>query len=298
MCHNLKATTGLYFVFLLICSNVHAGVGEDIAASISKRYETIVNNCGGENNPAYECSGVILHGEDDFSDDMPWSPSSDDSMSYSFFRADVFNKIFGDYDYGIILTPDSEILNGKFVPDYKCAFPVNGDSNGRQDGGCGKLNGGSELSETCQSQGIFTLDDFIPVYEETAGIIRCGWDLRIDNPAEAFKAMTDTSAYIISQGVTPVLSNNEVVIASWGDEALVNLPIDAIFYADRISEKSKTARNLENAMEAQLTYYNETGSWLPVIHMKETLLEPSPPYRYTYSFSYNEDEQGVLPPAR
>lgn len=272
------------------CGSVYAGPGEDIASKITIRYDYAVDNCGGEDSPAYECSGVVLHGESNFSADMPWSPPDDNSMSYSYLRKDVFNDIFEDYDYGIILTPQNEITDENFRPIYTCAFPVNGATDGRENDGCGKLANWEE-SVPCQSQGMYTTEDWVAAYELEPDVIYCGWDLKSNRTAEAFKAMIGSSLYYIEdRGFT---QNNEVVITSWGDEALINLPVEAIFYAERLRKsRLHNARNLLKAQEAQLNYYSVTGVWIPVIHMVESMPALN---KYQYSFSYLEGEQFVPP---
>jgi hypothetical protein len=279
----------MFFICVFSCY-VYAGPGEDVSDEISAKYNSIVDDCGGDLNPAYECSGVVLHGEGEASASWPWSPSSDNSMSYSYLRKDIFNPIFDGYDYGIILTPQNNIEN-RFHPIYKCAFPINGASNSRTDDGCGMQNGGVPESAPCQSQGLFNSADFIAAHKLNPEVVQCGWGLTNTNSSTAFKAMLESSNYIINYNGFAV--NNEIVIESWGSESVANLPVQAIFYSKRGGNKEKTARSLLKAQEAQLGFFEITNIWIPIINMTEFFPEPG---KTQYSFSYVDDEQFVPEP--
>lgn len=285
-------------LFLVIssvyCSSSFAGIGEDIASKISARYDQTVDDCGSTSSPAYECAGVVLHGDANQNESMPWAPPSDNSMSYSYLRKDVLNPIFASFDFGIILTPQNEIEDGKYKPNYTCTFPINGSTNSRLEDGCGAFESSPPLAESasCQSQGLLTTSDWIAAYKLDSLVQYCGWDLKTDDPTGAFQAMMGSSAYYLDNS-SDAFANNEIVIASWGDEPVSNLPIEAIFYAERInSRKQYNTRTLLKAQEAQLNYYDITGEWLPIIHMIESSVGPT---KYQYSFSYIESEQ-VVPP--
>jgi hypothetical protein len=266
------------------------GSGEEVANRITIRYGSIVANCGAANKPAYECSGVVIHGEDNRSTDMPWSPSDDNSMSYSYLRQDIFNPIFASYDYGIILIPQQELSESQYRPRYACTFPINGGSNGREDDGCGEIPS-VPISATCQSQGLFNAEDWITAFEADKFISLCGWDLVNEQSAVAFEAMVEGSRYYIEEAGLNV-ENNEIVLRAWGGELLKNLPIEAIFYAKR-GTKKHSDRNLLKAQEAQLNYFSETGMWIPIVHMDEH--RDDAPIKYQYSFSYVDEEQIVQP---
>lgn len=269
------------------CAVVYAGQGEDIANKLSTRYNNSVEKCGNDDKAAYWCSGIVIHGAGDSDIRFPWAPPTDNSMSYSYLRKDVFNRIYSAYDYGIILFPQSEISSSHYRPSYSCAFPINGTSNGRDDDGCGAIPNDA-ASASCQSQGINNSGDWIEQYATKPGLISCGWDLRKENQAQAFKGMIDVSTILINKGFS---SNNEIVLASWGEEPVEKLPIEAIFYSQKFGEsKLKTLRNILKAQEAQLEYYSLVKKWIPVIHLNETRFDNN---KYRYSFSYNENEQAI-----
>ncbi|WP_395489952.1 hypothetical protein ACG1VR_00835 [Cedecea davisae] len=285
----MKIKSIIPLVFIYFCGVAYAGQGEDIASKLNARNDNVVEKCGENNNPAYECSGVVLHGAGNTDSRFPWAPPTDNSMSYSYIRADVFNRIYSSYDYGIILLPQAEVPADKYKPKYSCSFPINGTTNDREDDGCGEY-ANDPSSASCQSQGLTNTQKWLDAYSKNAGLAFCGWDLRNGNSDVAFKSMIDVSTILINKGFT---SNNEIVLPSWGDEPVKNLPIEAIFSSKQSgASKLNIRRNLLKAQEAQLEYYALVKKWIPIIDMEETKFETN---KYKYHFSYQESEQAVPP---
>lgn len=284
----LCLTTLLFLPYLAVGST--GLTPEEIADGLNSRYYNLVDNCGA-NKAAYYCSGIVIHGESNESTHMPWTPPSDRSMAYSFLRGDIPSGIFSDFDYGIILTPNDNFSGDEFVPNYRCSYAINGITDSREDDGCGRIG---EFVETapCQSQGIFTAIDWITAVIVNPYDSLCGFDLKSqwgDSSSSAFEAMIKSTALNLDVGNN--VSNNEIVIETWEDEPVVNLPIEVIFFADRVENKSITPKNLIKAQEAQVNYVNETNDWIPIIHMNETI---SNGY-HQFDFSYSESEQAILP---
>lgn len=285
----MKIKSIISIMFVSFCGMAYAGQGEDVANKLNARYDNVVDKCGDNNGPAYECSGVAVHGADDTDIRLPWAPSRDNSMSYSYVRADVFNRIYSAYDYGIILTPQAEISSGKYKPKYSCAFPINGNTDIRGDDGCGQYTN-DPTSATCQSQGLNNTQEWVEAFSKKPALAFCGWDLRKGDATVAFKSMLEVSTILIDKKYT---SNNEIVLFTWADEPVKNLPLEAIFYSKKMGEnKLSIRRNLLKAQEAQLEYYTLVKKWLPIIDMEESNIDTN---KYKYHFSYQASEQAVPP---
>lgn len=265
-------------------------VGYEIADKMQVRYEFLARDCG-ENSPAYECSGIVIHGESNDSEVEPWDPAEDGSMSFSYLRNDLISPIYGSFDYGIILIPSKEIGDDTFTPQYLCAYSINGATDFREDTGCGQISGPNPETLPCQKNGIFTAEQWVTAIQEVHfNYMMCGWDLQNQwaPKEESFYEMIQ--AGIIYPEVKTPIENNEIVIASWFDQSLASLPIEAIFYTDR-NNKNKDSYSLMNAQNLQQIYIKETNRWIPIIHLKEIDIDNSFEGAKKYSFSYIESEQ-------
>lgn len=269
----------------------YAETGEDIAQKLEERYSMTSSECI-DNGPDYKCSGIVLSGSHDGGE--PWHAPSDGSMSYSYLRKDLPYGIFSNYGYGIILVPEDNNTN-QYHPNYRCAYPINGASDGREDNGCGQLIGQLVESAPCQSQGIFDAEEWFERYQQGSLSVLCGFDLASnwgDTPKGAFEAVINSEALYFNSN--PKTGNNEIVIESWFEQPLSSLPIEAIFYAVRVNNShEQNLANLLFAQEQQASYVSQTGMWIPIIHMEETLQGDG---SQKYDFSYNQSEQGLLQP--
>ncbi|HIF9171101.1 TPA: hypothetical protein ACX6RT_003728 [Photobacterium damselae] len=283
---------------ILLASNfVYAGPGENIAKKINDRYLSSVSDCGGQNQGAYKCSGVIFRAYDANDEDQwPWTAPTDDSMSFSYLRADITNSVFINLNYGTIVIPEIEIQSPIQNLNYRCAFPVNGYTNARDDNGCGQYDY-IEGTQQCQSQGIFTGPYWYSIYANTDYV--CGFDLtnQWDNSsADAFMAMLDASRFYMQSYFMSL--NNEIIADPWSNnpEQMANLPIEA-FFIKKEKDGDFDYKAIRKAQQSQEIYYRDTIKWIPII----TMIESDAPKNVSlngkiYTFNYDPEIQAVTPP--
>lgn len=259
-----------------------------IITDLQQEYNALPDNCGGTESPAFLCSGLFIRGTVASDDYHSWDPSpgsvTSGGVSFSWLRKDSkFNKLAYGYVNGFILTPQQDATQDKIDMSVLCAFPVDGATDHRSDAGCGEYTGHPE-STACQSQGIYTADDWYQHYItfDSNHASQCGFglDSRYPHISDAFNQTILSMAKISTESFN---EQNEARIATWAQGIPQQLPLQAFFYLNG------SASGLQGAQHDQNDFYQQTaGMVLPIVNIT---LPQSPDQDVV--FSYFESDQVI-----
>lgn len=281
----------LLAIFILNSAEVMATA--HTAKDITERYYNTRDDCGGPNEPAFLCSGVLIRGTQYSQNYHSWNPSpqsiKDQGISFSYLRRDSkFSHFARNYNHGVIFYPVYHAPKQKIDPDYLCIFPTDGATDSRSDHGCGMFPGAPN-SQPCQDLGIFSgekwingLIGFPKLFQDSYRT--CGFTVRdhakpSGGTAKAFSAALKGMRLYGRQ--VKYGEPNEIVVKTWGQNLGKQLPIEAFFYL---------AGGLSGAQADQRDLWNTDHIWVPIIKIKlpQTINEEA-------SFHYYANDQ-ALPP--
>lgn len=274
----------------------------NVADDLNTNYNKIVNNCGSENNPAYECSGNLIRLTGEAVGYHVWDPSPTSRktgiVSFTYLRHDIKVDLrFGTYLSGIIYYPTMLRPDWTDKAEVTCAFPIDGFTASRPDG-CGR----PDDRKTCQDLNIHTASswyqDFMSRSTEGNGryFFQCGFAMTANqqNTARDFnenlkliKQLYDGNMYDTNGNWWAMNKYNEVTIKTWpynANNQIINpqkLPIQAFFYTVKNGNSGLT-----NAQSYQKDYYKTTHIIVPIVKVNNDDVANT-------SFSYNPEDQGV-----
>ncbi|WP_148363364.1 hypothetical protein [Citrobacter youngae] len=266
----------------------------DVASVLTAQYNDTRRFCNTASRPAYLCSGVTLRATDS-SKSEPWTPDSKNissgGTSFSYLRKDAkYSNLAYDRPNGYILYPQDDRLANQIQIDVLCAFPIDGATDIRDDGGCGTSTRATVNNEECQLQGIFTAEQWLNLYDSGGHNHdnQCGFIVSL-NPAynqgfdvaDAFMQTIDAMTLLSGESLA---EQNEMRLQTWGADktTLAKLPLQAFFYLNGSSS------GLTNAQKNQQTYYSEYNIAVPIV--KITLPTSS---AQDAQFSYSASDQKV-----
>lgn len=271
-----------------------------IADNLNTNYNNIVEDCGSKNNPAYQCSGILLRQTSYSSGVHNWDPNAKsiqyDGMSFAYFRKDIKIKNFmqPNRHSGFIYYPSQLVPTSKKSAKVSCVFPAVGQSDNRSYGRCGSTTVYPTTSVECQQQGINDADSWYKHFTNNDvsgyGIFehQCAFDVSNcgHNTADAFiQSIKAHNMVYDTSSAYPQYGSNEVVVktpATSANGQTTNpevLPLQAFFYID--------TTGLTEAKKYQQDYYNITGQFVPVVYMNTTNFD-------NISFKYQAADQVVL----
>ena len=263
------------------------------AAKYEQRYNNLVENCGSESAPQYECSGLLFRGIRIAEQPKPWIHRQKDrdkgALSFAYIRPDITFKLpDSTYKAGIIIRPNYED-----VAPTRCASPMDMNTDYR----IGSFNnclastevqyGSIDYSvQDCQDWGIDTpqkwLDIFVPILQATKeqGVLdqfpgqTCTFTMSVSDPAKfANRAYYFSMFAAIRQGfpidLRPEWWNDEILVTAWDDSEPTTAPIEAFYY------NLGNAEGLSQAQGFQQAYYEDTGIYLPILAIDFKVDEPS-----------------------
>lgn len=278
----------------------------NVASDLSTNYSKVVENCGSVNRPGFLCSGVLLRFTNTNKKYHTWDPSPTSietgGTSFMFLRRDIDIKLyFQGKTSGIIYYPSMLKPAGKDRAEIACAFPADGWTSKRPDGGCGATVFYPEASKPCQDQGIFTADQWYAHYTLINGNgntdprlqHQCGFKMSIgtQNTAAAFNEMLKAENKIFDPN-NQIYNYNEIIIKTWPTDAdghALNsdkMPIQAFFYTIQ-----GTTSGLSDAQHFQKDYYKQTGIVIPIVQV--TPVYASYLNLHTITFAYTASDQVV-----
>ncbi|MFK0313979.1 hypothetical protein ACIQUF_22460 [Pseudomonas sp. NPDC090233] len=234
----------------------------DVASRLNERFNNAVQDCG-VNQPAYECSGVLIRRSTYNPNVEFWKHSEAakalGSVTFSFLRTDA-NTTFSDASGYVLmdkLTSDQAI---KTWPAFRCIYPFIATTQnvGRPLNGCGFIPTANDQS-TCAG----LVDPAVTPEKWIANFVRFG-----SNPRNQCSLSTENpEQFITSLRVREYLPDqsgkllNEVLLATWNEEAPEKLPVEAFFY------NAAFPGSLINAQALRHTYKIKTGQTLPIVRL-------------------------------
>lgn len=239
--------------------------GAQVVQGLNARFQN-TGPCPGD-QADYQCNGVFIRVVDYSPAFRAWNPSPGaqklGGVSFSYIRRDLKTlKLQENRSHGLILTEGNRWVAPLLPLEVLCAYPYDGGTATRADGGCGENKGyaGSgrcvlrDIKNVAQWRSSFT--QYPPV--EARYDHQCSFD--------PDKAGFDLS---LQARENPEQENirwrqNEVVIKTW-PQNVHNLPVEAFFYTSTAGREP--ARNI------QKDFYKSTGRFVPVIQVALTAPE-------------------------
>ncbi|HEX8587085.1 hypothetical protein [Pseudomonas sp.] len=181
----------------------------------------------------------------------------------SYLRADSnFKKLAYGYDNGFLLTA-YYYASEKLQPEVLCFFPIDAGTVNRSNKGCGEYPGFAG-SGPCHLQGVDTAAQFWTHYSAHASSrhsYQCGFDVTDARDALAGPAFAAGVGAMSLMGAESFATQNELIMAAWGNGLGQSLPLEAFFYI-KGSGGLATARRNQQDLEAT------DGIRIPIISVK------------------------------
>ncbi|CAM3765159.1 hypothetical protein BOSP111201_24335 [Bordetella sputigena] len=260
--------------------------GQYVAGKMSLAFDGSLADiypCG--NRAVYYCQGLMVTAFED-GESTYWMDPETRRLSFTYFRKDIATELFG--DAGLVLWPqayvDHEFPAGDpshpFDPAYRCAYPLDGDTDQRLDNGCGQLittyhplNANPDTAP-CASLGIATAQQWLNKYGVQGGTMFCGFTLgSLVDAKGGMDAMTQVAAALQNHG--PFLYPwNEVVLGPWPSAQAGRIPLMAFFIllqnrnsagSGASTTSSRDEQPLVIAQAQQKRYYDLTNIFVPII---------------------------------
>lgn len=243
--------------------------GNDVAQTLTALYKNTVENCGADSKPAFLCSGVTLRGTEYNTAFFPWNPSpnsvSKGGVPFSWLRADTnFSSLGGNYVNGFFFYPSLSKPSGTEKIEILCYFPVNANTNSRPTlQGCGPHTSYPTTSGPCHelTPKVDTAATWYTHYTSVSSnqtSHQCGFDVR---DKVNYHAGPNFTAGVDGRKLLGILTNNEMILATWEQDIPEKLPLMAFFYLST-STSGKT-----NAKNDQQRFFQQAGTVLPVIQL-------------------------------
>lgn len=243
--------------------------GNSVVQTLTALYANTSKDCGSDSRPAFLCSGVTLRGTEYNTSFYPWNPSPNSvakgGVPFSWLRADTnFSSLGGNYVNGFFFYPILSKPSGTEKIEILCYFPVNANTNGRPTlQGCGPHTSYPTTSGPCHEL-TPKVDTAATWYSHYTSVTanrnshQCGFDVR---DKVNYHAGPNFTAGVDGRKQLGILTNNEMILATWAQNIPEKLPIMAFFYLST-STAGKT-----NAKNDQQRFYQQTGTVLPVIQL-------------------------------
>ncbi len=268
----------------LTTTMAQAGPGEDTASELNDRYARTSSDCGARSMPAFLCEGVIIRAT---ATPKFWVPQekniSSGAISASYLRKDAkFKSLVYGRNSGFILFP---VLKNPRNKSYEvlCAYPNDGGTDNRKDRGCTDHVQTPAVESNCDVIGVYTGQEWIKRYpaDKVKYSEICSFDVRDRRDAHAapaFMAMIE-ARNLGGETLFPV--QNELRIATWGDDPPNDPPVQALFFTDS---------GLENSRVNQIEWWNASKRFLPLVK-----LDLPATINADARFSYNPADQVIQP---
>ncbi|HEY0332985.1 MAG TPA: DUF2599 domain-containing protein [Stenotrophomonas sp.] len=280
----------------------HADIGSDTAQLLTMMYRDTRQDCGSPSLPAYLCSGVMLRATTPSTAYQFYSisPSAQKigGVSVSYLRQDAkYQHLAYRMTSGFIF--DNALDNPGDHVDHqpRCAFPIDGATNSRADGGCGDYQRNDNVAKIvegyCDKIGVTTAEQWVNRYFTANGSYRaqsgmfCAFDIRSGKAgaAQAFYQNIRAQSLLADRGL--VFNNgefqeNELILAPWQIEVPRSPSILAAFYVNE--------SGVAGARLSQVQWYLATGQVLPAI----ALALPAS-RQQDARFTYQVAKQAILP---
>jgi hypothetical protein len=258
--------------------------GQSVAKKMATAFDgSLANLYSCRNRPVYYCQGLMVTAFED-GESTYWMDPKTQRLSFTYFRKDIATQLYG--DAGLVLWPQAYLDHelppsnpiGPFHPAYRCAYPLDGETDHRLDNGCGELNANPDTAP-CESLGITTAQQWLDKYGYGGGLIFCGFtlDSSIAEAKSGMDAMTQVAAALQQHGGPFLLPWNEVVLGPWPSARAARIPLMAFFILLQNGNQAKGAartasqddQSLVIAQAQQKRYYDLTNIFVPIISISQ-----------------------------
>ncbi|WP_148046505.1 hypothetical protein [Pseudomonas vranovensis] len=260
-------------------SMAFAEIGPRTAAAMQAAYEDSRQDCDGE--PAYACSGIMLRVTSPSSQYYTWNNSpkavAKRGVSFSYLRADApISALAESARSGYTLAPIKLRPAGSMSYKPLCAYPTDGDSWERDKSGCGDNKRTPQVKENlCDRLGIHTAEQWISHYRTSSDpqvierwsgnpdyryAAQCSFDIRRTAGVAAAENFYQALRVMQLMEDRP-FAWNEIIILTWDEQRFRELPIQSFFYLEG------SPGGLEDAQRVQRDWYQEAGTFVPVIQI-------------------------------
>ncbi|WP_086632806.1 hypothetical protein, partial [Commensalibacter intestini] len=298
--HNVVSVASILGAILSF--NLQQEAKANVADDLNKNYNNIVNNCGSDTSPAYECSGNLVRLTSASTQYHVWDPSPNSinvakGISFTYLRHDIKVDLrFAGHLSGIIYYPNMQKPSSTDASEVRCAFPTDGFTINGRENGCG-ATGWSAGSGPCQDQGIYTADawytHFMSVTQNSNNQYQhqCSFTMSAGTPNTATIFDEDLKAirkvfHYENDGLNHA-SYNELLMKLWPLNAKniidnpEKLPIQAFFYMNKDGKSG-----LADAQYYQQDYYKTAKIIIPIVELNNDDTA-------NISFSYHPQDRGV-----
>ncbi|GGK53794.1 hypothetical protein SAMN04490189_0883 [Pseudomonas koreensis] len=228
--------------------------GYEVASRLSARYADTSAACRGD-TAAYNCNGVLIRITDASPAFHAWNPSPGstqrNAVAFSYPRSDVFaTRLVYGKNQGLIM---KELAAPAAYPlTLRCAFPFDGGTDFRSEG-CNEHSYDPVRSRPCDEQGISSGEQWVALFYTLS---HTSTGCSFNGSQSQFEQSIVARSFLKEADQT---RHNEVVIASWPQDIGAQLPLEAFFYI--------AAAGKANAAFFQNDYFQQTGRFLPVVHL-------------------------------
>lgn len=279
-------TTGMLINTGLLCTLLSpslislAATGEETATGLQARYLAMPSSCNGSTRPRFLCAGVILKGTTSSTEAKSWNPTAQErslgGMAFSYLARDVpFDRFKYNDSNGFVVYPVDARPDSLMALQVQCFFPTDGDSANREDGGCGRSSLADDSSRACHDQGIQTAEAWKANYGGHPAR-QCGFATWAGLRETAVRGFNEGLRAVDLLAGTPFRTNNELVGQTWPSDTPQRLPIEAFFY---LPERPLA---LQKAQQDQRQFYEETGTFVPIITLSLPKADARTPARFDY----------------
>lgn len=268
-----------------------AGPGEDTVNALNGRLANLAWDCGAPSQPAFLCSGAVIRATDTPKFWVPQQKNIDaGGISASYLRNDAkFKVLVYHRNSGFTLYPVFARPSNSRQYQVLCSFPNDAGTDNRLDRGCGDHVQNPTVQTYCDQMDIRTAQAWIRSFpaDKVKYSEICAFDVRDEQnggTAQAFRASLEARNL---GGQTLFELQNELRIATWGNNPPYDPPVESVFYT---TPPSSAASGLENARGYQIEWWLATKKFVTLakLNLPQTL-SANP------KFSYDPADQAIQP---
>lgn len=251
--------------------------GQQTAQQMLQRYHDTRPNCGVASQPAFLCTGIVLRGTRSLpANEYAYAPNAaaikTGSSSFDYLRSDSNNTVLTNgYTSGFIFYPVLNTPADKTRVQVLCYFPLDGNSNARNDQGCGEFPQYGAVSRSCTDQGINTGEQWLERFKTDVNTVgkRCSFNVRdaLNNQAAQNFYQGLRAKRLANASYPNVTTPGSVKLANWPMASTTDarkVPLQAFFYLAGPSERAA----LDQAQNSQRQFLQISGIWVPIIRIQ------------------------------
>lgn len=251
--------------------------GQQTAERLTRRYHDTRPNCGADSQPAFLCTGIVLRATRALPPtEYAYAPNAaalkTGSSSFDFLRSDSNNVVMSNnYTSGFIFYPVLQAPADRTRVQVLCYFPLDGNSNARNQQGCGEYPQYGATSRSCTDQGINTGEQWFERFKADVNTDgkRCSFNVRdaLNNLAGPNFHQGLRAKRLANASYPTVKTPGSLKLENWPLATTLDaqkIPLEAFFYLGGASELAA----LTQAKNSQQQYQRISGIRVPVIRVQ------------------------------